>query len=140
MRVSIGACAVGRRVAQQAGRKEKKFCSDKCRNKWWNAHLDQVDRRAIRESSVQTAAGPFRFTGAPRESTAAMPATSSIGLEVAAVSKEQLTNEKLYQATMSMVRRMLEKGLISEEEYRQIDTMFLEKYRPVFGTLFSEIR
>ena len=89
---------------------------------------------------MQTAAGHFRFTGAPRESTAAMPATSSIGLEVAAVSKEQLTNEKLYQATMSMVRRMLEKGLISEEEYRQIDTMFLEKYRPVFGTLFSEIR
>jgi hypothetical protein len=59
---------------------------------------------------------------------------------VAAVSKEQLKNEKLYQATMSMVRRMLENGLISEEEYRQIDTMFLEKYHPVFGTLFSEIR
>lgn len=69
-----------------------------------------------------------------------MPVISSTGLEVTAVSKEQLMNEKLYQATMSMVRRMLEKGLISEEEYRQIDTMFLEKYRPVFGTLFSEIR
>lgn len=69
-----------------------------------------------------------------------MPVISSTGLEVTAVSKEQLTNEKLYQATMSMVRWMLEKGLISEEEYRQIDTMFLEKYRPVFGTLFSEIR
>ena len=69
-----------------------------------------------------------------------MPVISSTGLEVTAVSKEQLTNEKLYQATMSMVRRMLEKGLISEEEYRQIDTMFLEKYRPVFGPLFSEIR
>ena len=68
-----------------------------------------------------------------------MPVISSTGLEVTAVSKEQLTNEKLYQATMSMVRRMLEKGLISEEEYRQIDTMFLEKYRPLFGTLFSEI-
>ncbi|MFR5584198.1 MAG: hypothetical protein ACLTLQ_10630 [[Clostridium] scindens] len=36
-------------MAQNAGRKEKKFCSDKCRNKWWNAHLDKVDRRAIRE-------------------------------------------------------------------------------------------
>ena len=59
---------------------------------------------------------------------------------MAAVSKEQLKNEKLYQATMSVIRRMLENGLISEEEYRQIDTMFLEKYRPVFGTLFSEIR
>ena len=68
-----------------------------------------------------------------------MRATSSIGLEVAAVSKEQLTNEKLYQATMSMVRKMLAEGLITEEEYRQIDTMFLAKYRPLFGTLFSEI-
>lgn len=29
----------GTPVAQNAGRKEKKFCSDKCRNKWWNAHL-----------------------------------------------------------------------------------------------------
>lgn len=39
----------GAPVAQSPGRKEKKFCCDKCRNKWWNAHLDKVDRRAIRE-------------------------------------------------------------------------------------------
>lgn len=56
------------------------------------------------------------------------------------MSKEQMHNEKLYQATMSMVRQMLANGLISEEEYRQIDTIFLEKYRPVFGTLSAEIR
>lgn len=68
-----------------------------------------------------------------------MTATSGTGSEVARMSKEQMTNEKLYQATMSMVRRMLGKGLITEEEYRQIDTMFLEKYRPLFGTLCSEI-
>lgn len=55
------------------------------------------------------------------------------------MSEKQMHNEKLYQATMSMVRRMLEDGLISEEEYRQIDTIFLEKYRPLFGTLFAEI-
>lgn len=52
---------------------------------------------------------------------------------------EQFRNEKLYQATMSMARQMLSQGLISREEYRQIDTIFLEKYRPVFGTLFSGI-
>ena len=63
-----------------------------------------------------------------------MTATSGTGSEVARMSKE-----KLYQVTMSMVRRMLAEGLITEEEYRQIDTMFLEKYRPLFGTLFSEI-
>lgn len=36
-------------VEQHTGRKEKKFCSDRCRNKWWNAHLDRVDRRAVHD-------------------------------------------------------------------------------------------
>ena len=35
----------GRNVNQIEGRKKKRFCSDKCRNKWWNAHLDLVDRK-----------------------------------------------------------------------------------------------
>ena len=68
-----------------------------------------------------------------------MTATSGTGSEVARMSKEQMRQEKLYQVTMSMVRRMLAEGLITEKEYRQIDTMFLEKYRPLFGTLCSEI-
>lgn len=68
-----------------------------------------------------------------------MCATSGTGSEVARMSKEQMRQEKLYQVTMSMVRKMLAEGLITEEEYRQIDTMFLEKYHPLFGTLFSEI-
>lgn len=58
---------------------------------------------------------------------------------VAAMSKEEFRNEKLYQTTMHLVRKMLEEGIISEEEYRQIDTIFLEKYQPVFGTLLSDI-
>ena len=36
----------GKEVAQTPGRKEKKFCSDRCRNKWWNSHLDHVKRKA----------------------------------------------------------------------------------------------
>ena len=56
------------------------------------------------------------------------------------MSKEEFRNEKLYQTTMHLVREMLSEGIISEDEYRQIDTIFLEKYQPVFGTLFSDIR
>lgn len=55
------------------------------------------------------------------------------------MSNAEFRNEKLYQTTMSMARRMLDEGIISEEEYCQIDTIFLEKYSPVFGTLFSDI-
>ena len=54
------------------------------------------------------------------------------------MSKEEFRNEKLYQTTMHLARKMLSDGLISEDEYRQIDTIFLEKYRPTLGTLFSE--
>ena len=36
-------------VEQNQGRKEKKFCSDKCRMKWWNSNLDKVKRRAVYE-------------------------------------------------------------------------------------------
>lgn len=55
------------------------------------------------------------------------------------MSEKQMKNEKLYQATMSMVRKMLENGDISEQEYCRIDTIFLEKYHPIFGTIFSDI-
>ena len=55
------------------------------------------------------------------------------------MTKEQFHNEKMYQATMGMVRRMLSEGMISEEEYRQMDKVFLEKYHPIIGTLFSDI-
>lgn len=37
----------GSPVHQRPGRKEKKFCSDACRNRWWNTHLNQVERRAF---------------------------------------------------------------------------------------------
>ena len=38
----------GRGVEQTKGRKEKKFCSIECRRKWWNSHLDLVNRKAYR--------------------------------------------------------------------------------------------
>lgn len=66
-----------------------------------------------------------------------MSAILPTGLGVARMTEEQFRAEKLYQTTMNVAGRMLSQGLISEEEYCQIDTIFLEKYRLVFGTLFS---
>ena len=36
----------GRPVVQHPGRKEKLFCSDKCRMEWWNSHREQVNKKA----------------------------------------------------------------------------------------------
>ena len=44
---SENACkCCGKKVPQVQGRKQKKFCSDHCRMKWWNSHLDLVNRKA----------------------------------------------------------------------------------------------
>ena len=75
----------------------------------------------------------------PIENTVPTSATSDIGSEADSMSRNDFQKEKLYQATMSMARKMLHDGLISEEEYRQVDTIFLEKYQPGFGTLFSDL-
>ena len=37
----------GKEITQVPGRKEKRFCSDDCRHKWWNAHPEQITRKAI---------------------------------------------------------------------------------------------
>lgn len=55
------------------------------------------------------------------------------------MSKEELKREKLYQTTMFLTRKMLLDGIISKEEYYQIDTIFTEKYHPTLGILFADI-
>ncbi len=36
----------GKVIQQNPHRKEKKFCSDKCRLTWWNAHPEKQQRRS----------------------------------------------------------------------------------------------
>lgn len=55
------------------------------------------------------------------------------------MSKEEFRNEAMYQTTMHIVRKMLKEGIISEEEYRQVNDVFLEKYRPILGGLFAQL-
>ena len=51
------------------------------------------------------------------------------------MNSEQFKREKLYQSTIAIVRTMYKNGLITEDEFCQIDTMFLVKYRPLLGGL-----
>ncbi len=55
------------------------------------------------------------------------------------MTKEQFHNEKMYQATMALARQMLRQGLITEDEYREVEAVFLKKYKPVLGEIFSNI-
>lgn len=53
----------GKPLVQVPGRKESRFCSDPCRNRWWNAHLDQVNRKAVYEYTCACCGKPFSAYG-----------------------------------------------------------------------------
>jgi len=56
------------------------------------------------------------------------------------LNREQFKRERLYQSTIAIVRTMLKNSLITEREFCQIDTMLLEKYRPLLGSLKAGIQ
>ena len=53
------------------------------------------------------------------------------------MTQEEFDRERRYQTIMHFVRKMLEEGLISEEEYHQIDTRNRQNLRPKTGDLLS---
>ena len=56
---------------------------------------------------------------------------------VVRMDKEEFRAERLYRMSLSVAKSMLKKGLISKEEFSEIDTILLKKYRPTLGTLLS---
>ena len=53
------------------------------------------------------------------------------------MTESEFTAEKRYLTAIAVAKKMPSGGIISEEEYRVIDTMLLEKYRPVLSGLLS---
>lgn len=51
------------------------------------------------------------------------------------VTKEHFEREKNYRTSQAIVKSMLNQGLITDREYKKIDTILKHKYRPVFGGL-----
>ena len=48
------------------------------------------------------------------------------------MTKEQLNKEFLYHASLSPFKAILREGIISEEDFRVIDTILRVQYTPIF--------
>lgn len=51
--VRVGCCQCGKPIMQHKGRKAKYFCSDRCRNAWWNVRPEKVQRKAYYRLTCQ---------------------------------------------------------------------------------------
>lgn len=105
-------------------------------------HILTVEHeKPITLSSVPDAVRNFNPTAMPDGNTALTTAISAAASKVVLqMNEEQFEAEKDYQASMLCFKQMLESGKITQEEYEQIDTILLEKYRPLLGTLFCDNR
>lgn len=53
----------GNSIKQIPKQKKKRFCSDECRNKWWNSHLDLVKRKAVYKYKCPNCGKEFEVYG-----------------------------------------------------------------------------
>ena len=51
------------------------------------------------------------------------------------MTREQFEREKNYQVSRSIVSLWLKKGIITEKEYKKIDTKLEGKYCPLIGSI-----
>lgn len=97
-----------------------------------------IIRNLCRKAKANASIVEKYFTEEPDESFALMLATLRKGL-VAKMSRELLEQEANYQTSMLMFRSLLEKGILTAEEYKTAEQMMKKKYEPIVGTLFSDI-
>ena len=53
------------------------------------------------------------------------------------MSHEQLQNELNYSMSVKLIQKMLTKGLITPDEYRKIDMLNRESFKPYLACLMS---
>lgn len=53
------------------------------------------------------------------------------------MSDEQLNNELYYSMSVKLIGKMLDKGLITPDEYRKIDLMNRDSFKPNLACLMS---
>lgn len=105
----------GRPIAQNPGRKRKRFCCDACRNKWWNSHFDLVKRKTGYTFTCPTCGKELTVYGNRRQkfcSHAYYIAYRFWGEY--AMDKRSFQNETTFQVTMHLARMMLAAKLITE--------------------------
>jgi hypothetical protein len=54
------------------------------------------------------------------------------------MNNDQFERERRYQSTLAVVQHMLRLSLITEDEFKAINTMLLEKHRPLLSCLHTE--
>ena len=86
---------------------------------------------------MPTVAEPIMTMPVAVVGTAHIHAISPLVMDVSSMDNQQFDRELKYQVSMNIVRQMLEKGIISTENYEKWRQRLIEKYDPPIGRIVS---
>jgi len=53
--------------------------------------------------------------------------------------ENEKNNELTYLITMQMAKRLMDEGALNRELYEKFNSKMIQKYKPVFSTLFTDV-
>ena len=139
--IQASACIAENRYVRCRAKRRSSFVPRTADSYGGTATRNKFHAKRYMPSPALVAESRSRHTAMPAASIAATAAISLLALEaVSHMTEIQFQAEKRYQVAISMAKALLEKGLLTQEEYAVIDTNLLEKFQPALGTLLSEMR
>ncbi len=133
----------GKKIMPISGRKSKRFCSDECRVRLVELPRGTgqaegavpIQMRRLRQGvhRLWKHAPPLLLPWVLLQRPFRQPPGCREGGH--RMSGADFKREMEYESRMALARTMLQKGIVTKEEYGQINTIFLAKYRPLLGSL-----
>ena len=126
----------GKPVAQKEGRKEKKFCSDKCRNQWWNSHQSEIKKEAYYTLVCQFCGKEFESYGTREGSSAAGNVTEITEKN----SQETYSADNLmaYRVSLSLIDSLYSGGHLTAADRRKAYTIIAKRHGLSLDSIFAE--
>ena len=126
--------SVGKRLFRYRGENSESSAQKSAVKNGGTLTLRKSGREPFTHSLVRSVVTYSPHTAIAIESIVLTGVISVIGLEVMRMKR----NEINYYISLSIVKSMLNQGVVSEQSYHEIVTNLIEKYRPVSAVLLSE--
>ena len=120
----------GNPIKQKPKSKHKRFCCDKCRNRWWNSRLELVNRKAFYDYVCPYCGKDFQAYGRrPRKYCSHQCYIKDRFGDFTNKERFDTKNERRekYKIAMSFAKEILEKNVIDKEIYDNFEEVMREK-------------
>lgn len=108
---SIKCLNCGKTLTTTKGKKNKKFCCDKCRNQYWNSHLDQVNKQAYYKLVCEYCGKEFLSYGNKRRKFCSRECYKK------SLRKYKSNNLIVYNLSVSILEMLHENGILTDKDY-----------------------